>query len=201
MTKSLEHTARRLARRHALLRTHDFEAAGVPRRRLPALVAAGLWEKSGHGLYRSALRPPGPHHALLEAARRTPSAVICLLSALRFHELTTETPAEVWAALPRTARPPRSPAVPLQVVRLSPASYADGVEEHRIEGQPVRVYSAAKTVADCFKFRNRVGVDVALEALRDAWRRRKATAEALWRHARTARVANVMRPYLEAVLR
>ena len=110
--------------------------------------------------------------------------------------MTTETPSEVWIALPRNAWTPR-----LKAVRLSGNSFTEGVGEHPIEGVPVRIYPAAKTVADGSKFRNQIGTTVAVEALRDAWRPRKATADPLWHHAKVCRVADVIRPYLEAVVR
>ena len=191
---------RQLAAKFAVLRTRDFEQKGIPRQSLADLVSAGVWEKIGHGLYVSAVLSPGPHHSLLEVARQSPRAVICLLSALRFHELTTETPSEVWIALPRNHRAPRSEGVRIKAVRLSGAGFTEGVEEHHIGGVPLKVYSVAKTVADCFKFRNQIGTNVALEALRDAWRSRKATADELWHQAKACRVSNIMRPYLEAVV-
>ncbi len=200
MAENIRETARTLAARFAVLRTRDFERNGVPRRYLTELVETGLWERSGRGLYQSALISPDPNRTLAEVARQSPRAVVCLLSALRFHELTTETPSEVWIAVSRDAWTPRMDSVRLKVVRLSVQSFTEGVEEHQIEGVTVRVYSAAKTVADCFKFRNQIGTSVALEALRDAWRTRKATADELWRFAKICRVSNVIRPYLEAVV-
>jgi len=191
---------RKLAAEFAVLRTSDFEQKGIPRRCLADLVVAGIWEKIGHGLYASVILSPGPHHSLLEVARQSPHAVVCLLSALRFHELTTETPSEVWIALPRNMRAPRMGTVRIKAIRLSEVAFSEGIEEFRIEGVALRVYSVAKTVADCFKFRNQIGTNVALEALRDAWRSKKATADELWHHAKVCRVANIMRPYLEAVV-
>lgn len=125
--------------------------------------------------------------------------LFCLLTALRLHELTTQAPFEVWIATGNKDHPPRPNYLPLRTVRLSAPSLAAGVETRRIDGTAVRVTSPAKTVADCFKFRNKVGLDVALEALREARRTRKASADDLWRYAQINRVANVMRPYLEAV--
>ena len=197
---SIAKAGRKLAAEFAVLRTRDFERKGIPRQCLADLVGAGIWEKIGHGLYASIILPPGPHHSLLEVARQSPRAVVCLLSALRFHELTTETPSEVWIALPRNTRAPRMETVRIKAIRLSEETFIEGIEEHRIEGVGLKVYSVAKTVADCFKFRNQIGTNVALEALRDAWRSKKATADELWHHAKVCRVANIMRPYLEAVV-
>jgi predicted transcriptional regulator of viral defense system len=140
------------------------------------------------------------HHSLAEAAKRAPDGVVCLLSALRFHELTTQAPFEVWLAIPAAARTPKSNSLPLRIVRFSGNALTEGVEEHLVEGVPVRVYSPAKTVADCFKFRNKIGLDVALEALRETWRARRATMDELWRYAEVCRVGKVMRPYLESLI-
>lgn len=197
---SIAKAGRQLAAEFAVLRTRDFERKGIPRQCLAHLVVAGIWERIGHGLYASVILPPGPHHSLLEVARQSPRAVVCLLSALRFHEVTTETPSEVWIALPRNARAPRMETVRIKAIRLSDGAFTEGIEECRIEGVSLKVYSVAKTVADCFKFRNQIGTNVALEALRDAWRSKKATADELWHHAKVCRVANIMRPYLEAVV-
>jgi predicted transcriptional regulator of viral defense system len=193
-------TATRLAKQFAVLRARDFERHGLSRQHLPAVVAQGVWEKGARGVYLSTLRPPTAQHSLLETMVRRPQAVLCLLSALRFHELTTQTPAEIWLALPRNSRAPRFDSVDTRIVRVSEPAFSAGIEEHRIDGVPVRVYSKAKTVVDCFKFRNQIGLDVALEALRDAWRSRKVTADDLWRFAKICRVAKVMRPYLESVV-
>ena len=122
-----------------------------------------------------------------------------MLSALRFHDLTTENPAEVWLAVPRKDRPPKSSAPALRVLRFSGQMMSAGIEKHRIEGVTVRVYSVAKTVADCFRFRNRIGVNIAVEALRDAWRNKKATSDELWHFAKVCRVLNILRPYFDSL--
>jgi predicted transcriptional regulator of viral defense system len=200
MADRLQRTSRALASRFALLRTRDFERNGIPRHTLKNLVRNGLWEKIGRGLYRSVQNSPGPNHSLLEVAQMSPLAVVCLLSALRYHELTSEKPTEVWIALPRNAWTPRLATLRLKVVHLSGDSFSQGIEEHRIEGVPVRIYSIAKTVADCFKFRNQIGTSVAVEALRDAWRSKRVTVDELWHHAKICRVSNVIRPYLESIV-
>ncbi len=199
MVRDVRNIARGLAARFAVLRARDFERHGVSRHWLKTLVGEGQWERTGRGLYHSTRRSPGPNHSLLEVTRQSPQAVICLLSALRFHELTTETPSEVWIALPRNAWTPHASSVRMKVVHLTGASFTAGIEEHRIEGDTIRIYSVAKTVADCFKFRNQIGTQIAVEALRDAWRSRKMTIDDLWQHAKICRVANVIRPYLEVV--
>jgi predicted transcriptional regulator of viral defense system len=140
------------------------------------------------------------NHSLAEACKRVSGGIVCLLSALRFHGLTTQNPWEVWMAITPTSRKPKADHPPLRVVRFSGRAFAEGIEHHRIEGVDVRVYSAAKTVADCFKYRNKIGVDVAVQALRDAWQKRKITAEQISRFAQACRVANVMQPYLDSLV-
>jgi predicted transcriptional regulator of viral defense system len=150
-------------------------------------------------LYIPADAPPTENRTLAEACKRVPRGVVCLLSALRFHELTTQLPFEVWLALDRRAWRPRVEGIPLRIVRFSGPALTTGIEEHQVEGVPVKVYSPAKTVADCFKYRYKIGLDVALEALRDCLRQRKATIDELWEAARVCRVTQVIRPYLEAL--
>ena len=156
-------------------------------------------ERVGRGLYTLPQTAATEHHSLVEACKRVPQGVICLLSALRFHGLTTQNPFEVWIAIGPKAWRPRGGVAKLRVFHLSGSVLTSGVEEHRIEGATVRVYSPAKTVADCFKFRNKIGLDVALEALREYRRAHRAGMDELWRFARVCRVAEVMRPYLEAL--
>jgi predicted transcriptional regulator of viral defense system len=188
-----------LARQAGVLRARDLDAEGIPREYLRRLLAEGLLDRRGWGIYVAAELKPTPNHTLAEASKRVPQGVVCLLSALQFHELTTRAPFEVWLAIGEKARLPKVKYPPLRIVRFSGPALADEVEEHRIEGVAVKVYSPAKTVADCFKYRNKIGLDVALEALRDCWKKRRATMDELWQAAKTCRVANVMRPYLESV--
>ncbi len=124
---------------------------------------------------------------------------MCLLSALRFYNLTTQSPFEVWLAIPNKARAPRMDYPPLRIVRFSGPALTEGIEAHMVDGVPVRITGVAKTVADCFKYRNKIGLDVALEALREAWREKRVSTDELWRYAELCRVANVMRPYLESI--
>lgn len=163
------------------------------------MVATGQLMRVARGLYAMPDYQGGEHSALVAVAKRAPGVVFCLLTALRIHDLTTQAPFEVWIAIGNKDHPPRLDYPPLRTMRFSAAALAAGVEMHRIDGAEVRVTSVAKTVADCFKFRNKIGLDVALEALREARRARKASADDLWRYARINRVTNVMRPYLEAV--
>lgn len=182
-----------------VLRPRELERHGVPRAVLQRLLRRGEVERVGRGLYMLPGADVTEHHSLVEACKRVPQGVVCLLSALRFHDLTTQNPFEVWLAIPQRAWRPCDPGVALRLVFLSRHAFEAGLEVHRVEGTDVRVYNAPKTVADCFKFRNKVGLDVALEALRDYRRTHRAGLDDLWRFAKIGRVAGVMRPYLEAV--
>jgi len=188
-----------LLRKTRSARSRDFVAAGIARSQVSRMVAAGRLIRLGRGLYASPDYQPGEHASVVEVARRAPTVVFCLLTALRLHDLTTQAPFEVWIAIGNKEHPPRLDYPRLRVVRFSGPALTDGVQTRRIDGTEIRVTNVAKTVADCFKFRNKIGLDVALEALREARRAKKVTADDLWRYARTDRVANVMRPYLEAV--
>lgn len=191
----------KLARTRPVLRAGDIADQGIHTSTLTRLTRSGALEKVGPGRYRLANNQPlTEHHDLVVAAAAVPRSVICLLSALRFHDVGTQLPPEVWIAVPRGARVPRLTTPPLHVVNVSPTVFELGIEEHRIERQVVRVYSLARTVADCFRFRNQIGLDVALEALTDAWRSKRLTVEDLDRIAKKLRVHRVMRPYLETVV-
>ena len=183
----------------SVLRTRDLERLGVSRKNLKRLSDQGVIEKIGRGLYRVAASEATEHQSLVEACARVPHGVVCLLSALRFHGLTTQNPFAVWLAIDRKAWLPRVDYPPLQVVRFSGEALKSGVETHVLQGVQVRVYSPGKTVADCFKYRNKIGPDVAIEALKDCIAKRLCTFDDLWRFARICRVANVMRPYLESL--
>lgn len=186
-----------LARKRGLIRPRDLEPLGLPRVTLTRLVRRGALTRVARGLYALPDRSISEHTALAEVACKHPQTIVCLLSALRFHELTTQSPFEVWLAIPNKARATRIDYPPLRIVRFSGPLLAEGVEEHSIDGVPVRITSVARTVADCFKYRNKIGLDVALEALREAWRGKRVGMDELWQSAELCRVANVMRPYLE----
>lgn len=188
-----------LLRRAGTARSRELVAAGISRSELSRRVAAGQLLRVARGLYAMPDYQGGEHSALVAVAKRAPGVVFCLLTALRIHDLTTQAPFEVWIAIGNKGHPPRLDYPPLRTVRFSEAALAAGVETRQVDGAEVRVTSVAKTVADCFKFRNKIGLDVALEALREARRTRKASADELWRYAKINRVTNVMRPYLEAV--
>jgi len=188
-----------LARTRAILRSADVERLGIHTQVLTRLVAEGALERVGPGRYRSPAARITENHGLALTAAAVPRGVVCLLSALVFHGLGTQNPTEVWLAIDRRARAPRVDWPPLRVVRFSGRALTDGVETHEIEGQNLRVYSLPKTIADCFKYRNKVGTDVALEALKDAWNRRRVRMADLDEFARVCRVERVMRPYIEAL--
>ena len=189
-----------LVRRAGVLRPRDLAAHGIARQYLRVLLARGLVERVGRGLYMVHDAEITREHSLAEVCKRVPHGVVCLLSALQFHEMTLELPFEVWLAVDRKARLPKEPRLPLRIVRFSGPALTSCVQEHDIEGVPVRIYSPAKTVADCFKYRNKIGLDVAMEALRDCWKKRLATMDEVWEAAKICHVNNVMRPYMEMLV-
>lgn len=189
-----------LAAHQPLVRPRDVEAMGIAREFLLRLYRQGLLVRQGRGIYSRPQMAATEHHSLVVVAKRVPKGVICLLSALRFHGLTTQDPHEVWIAIDFKARKPAVEYPSLRVVRFSGEALTEGVEESELEGVRVRIYSAAKTVADCFKYRHKIGTDIAIEALRDAVRTRKATIDEIHHFAGVCRVANVMRPYLESAV-
>jgi len=190
----------RLARRAQGVTAREIAAAGIHRQALTRLVEARQLERVVRGLYRLPERPFTEHHGLVLASAAVPQGAICLLSALQFHGIGTQLPADVWIAIDRRAHRPSLRYPPLRVVRFTGAALTEGIESHRIEGQTVRVYNIAKTVADCFKYRNKIGIDVALEALREAWRAQRFSMDELDHYARICRVQRVMQPYLEGLV-
>lgn len=188
-----------LASAQGLIRPRDLAALGLPRVALTRLVLQGLLTRVGRGLYARPDRAVSEHGTLAEVARKHPQALVCLLSALRVHDLTTQSPFEVWLAIPNKARAPKLAYPPLRIMRFSGAALTDGIEDHQVDGVTVRVTNVARTVADCFKFRNKIGLDVAMEALQEAWRAQRVSMDELWRYAKLCRVANVMRPYMESL--
>jgi predicted transcriptional regulator of viral defense system len=197
--KTLEQAVLALAERQPLLRARDLVKQGLPTMVLSRLVAAGKLERVARGVYSLQGHVPNEHRSLAESALRVPRGVVCLLSALRVHGIGTQAPFEVWMAIPPHTPTPRLDQPHLRVVRMSGAALTEGVEHMEIDGVQVPVFNLAKTVADCFKYRNKIGLDVALEALRDGWSQRRLTMDTLWHYATVNRVTNVMRPYLESV--
>jgi hypothetical protein len=201
-TSPLPHALQTLGMAHdrTLLRASDLQEAGIPRVVLARLVAAGHLERVGRGLYRLPGAAVTEHETLVTVARRVPQAVFCLLTALQYHGLTTQLPREVWIAMPRGSHLPRLDFPPLHMVQCAPEVQRIGVESF-VHGQvEIHVHGVARTVIDCFKFRNQIGLDVAIEALKGALAEKKVTVDDLWHFGAMRRVTNVMRPYLEAVL-
>ena len=194
-----EQTVLELARVRTLLRARDLAQRKIPSVVLSRLVAAGKLERVTRGVYGIPGLAISEHRSLAEVALRAPQGVICLLSALRVHGIGTQAPFEVWLAIEHRSPVPRLDQPKIRPVRMSGAAFTDGVEHLSIDGVSVPLFTAAKTVADCFKYRNKIGLDVALESLRDGWAQRKFTMDELWHFATIDRVANVMRPYLESV--
>ena len=196
----LKERALAIAKARGIARARDFGDAGVPRVYLRRLQDQGLLVRLGRGLYQLADAELSRSHSLAEAARTVPHGAICLLSALQFHELTTQLPHEVWMLIGHKKWAPRNPPVSLCIVRATGEALTAGVEHHNIEQVRVPITNPAKTVTDCFKHRNKVGLDVAIEALKDCIRDRVATVDDLWRFAAVDRVQNVMRPYMRAII-
>ena len=188
-----------LARQKGLLRPIDLQTVNAPRVILTRLTASGQLEKVGRGLYRLPDASLSENEHLIGIAVKSPQAVFCLLTALQFHELTTQLPRQVWIAMPRGSHIPKIEYPPIKMIQFAGDAYSSGIDILEKDHVTIRVYNVAKTVADCFKHRNKIGLDVALEALKDARAQKKASADDLWRFAKICRVANVMRPYLEAI--
>lgn len=186
-----------LARHARIFRSRDL--GDIPRQYLRLAEGQGKVTRVARGLYVATDADVTENHDLALAAKRVPHGVVCLISALRFHELTTQIPHEVWLAIDPKARLPRTEYPPLRIVRFSGAALTCGAVPHTIEGVMVRITTPAKTVADCFKYRNKIGLDVALEALRDCFQQRKATLDEIWQAAKVCRVSNVIRPYMESL--
>ena len=186
-----------LVKRLGLVRPKDLNQHGIPIIYLRRLLHRGELVQPARGVYAVTGHEPTLHHSLAMVSKRIPRGVVCLLSALAYHDIGTQLPSVVWLAIDQRSRPLVTTDLPAKIVRFSAQSLVEGVEEHSVEGVTVRITNPAKTVADCFKFRNKVGLDIALEALRDAWRKRKVTMVELDRFAATNRMTNVMRPYLE----
>ena len=183
-----------------VLRSRDLEQRGLARSQIHAAMEAGALERVGRGLYALDGAEPSEHHSLVMVASRVPHAAICLLSALRFHDLTSQNPHEVWIAIRPKDRKPSLEQPTVKVVRYGVERFGIGLEEHQVEGTRVRVYSVARTVVDLFSYRNKVGLDVALEALREGWKSRKFTLAEINRIAGLCRMRRVMQPYLESLV-
>lgn len=182
-----------------VLRSKDLEQLGLARSRIRDAMESGVLERVGHGLYARFGADLSEHHSLVQVTRRVPNAAICLLSALRFHDLTAQNPHEVWIAIGSKDRRPKVDKTSLKVLRYGPEQFDLGLEEYEVEGTRLRVYSVARTVVDLFRYRNKIGLDVALEALKEGWRDRRFTLAEVNRIARACRMERVMKPYLESL--
>lgn len=189
-----------LAGKYTIIRPADIVAAGLPREYLARLADEGKLVRVGRGLYQAPDREPGQHFSLLTVARQVPNGVVALLSALSYHGFTTQHPHEIWIAIDRKARAPRINYPRIRYLYMSGPALTEGVEQVVIDGVTVKVFNAARTVADCFKYRNKIGLDVALEALREGWREKRFSMDDLVHYAGVCRVLNVMRPYMESLV-
>ena len=199
MQNSKAEKLRKLASKRQIVRAKDARELGIPRTYLPRLARQGDLEKVGRGLYSSRDFSGTENTSLIEAAYQIPKGIVCLLSALRFHNFTTQSPHEIWMAIGQKAWAPKISSPPIRLIRMSGAALHFGVKQHKVSGAVLRVFTPAKTVADCFKFRNKIGLDVAIEALKECRRSKKVTMDELWAAAKICRVANVIRPYLESL--
>ena len=189
----------RLAAGQPALSARELTAAGIPARTVSRMADSGQIKRIGRGLYAGADAPLSAHQSAIEVSKLAPKAVLCLLTALEIHGIGVQAPFEVWIALPAGTHAPKSATASLRVTRLSGAAFTEGVETVVLDGASVRIYCLAKTITDCFKLRSKVGLDVALEALREAWTQGRVTMDELWRYAKVNRMTQVMRPYLEAL--
>jgi len=189
-----------LAHNSGVVSTGEVRSQGIHHEYLRQLCKESKLIRVGRGLYSLPDADVTVHHGLAQARKAIPKGVICLLSALRFHEIGTQAPHEVWVAIDRRAARSRAKYPRMRIVRFSGKSLSEGIDEHNVEGVRVRIYNPAKTVADCFKYRNKIGLDVALEALRETIRERRCTIDELWRYAKICRVTEIMRPYMEAIV-
>ncbi len=190
----------KIVERKGFVRAGDLMDEGISRTYLYTLYKEGKLEKVARGLYTHLSDSGTEHTTLVEVAKRYPKAVICLVSALSFYNLTIQIPHEIWIALPKGAWRPNDNYPPLNVTFLSGENYSFGIQENEIQGVKVKIYNRAKTVADCFKFRNKVGLDVAIEVLKEVWRSQTVSMDDLMQAAKICRVDKIMRPYLEAIV-
>lgn len=200
MKSSMIQQIMKIAKDKGIMRPKDLDSYGLHRKYLTRMHNQGYLKRVGRGLYVPSDFAPSENRSLAEACKKVPDGVICLLSALQFHSLTTQMPFEVWLAIDRKAWRPKVVDMPIRIVCFSGLALKEGIKKHTVHGVEVNIYNPAKTVVDCFKYRNKIGLDVAIEALRDCRRQRKATNDQLWHYAKICRVANVMKPYLEATL-
>jgi predicted transcriptional regulator of viral defense system len=199
MAKSKAEQVLALAHRYGVIRPRDLDVHAIPREYLIRLHRQGILDRPARGIYVLADSEPSEHQTLVEVCKRVPHGVVCLLSALQFHRLTTQAPFEVWLAIDEKARLPKLDYPPLRIVRFSGMALKTGIETPKLHGGTIRVTDPARTIVDCFKYRNKIGVEVAIEALRDCWKQKTASIDQLHHAAQTRHMAKVMRPYLESL--
>lgn len=191
---------RNLLQHSPMMRSGEIVAEGIDTKTLTRMVRGGEIRRTARGLYTLADYTPGRYHSLIEASKLVDQGIVCLLSALSFHEIGTQNPSEAWLAIPSRARMPRVQEYPIQIVRFSGDAYTDGIEQHNLNGVDIAVYSLPKTVTDCFKYRNKIGLDVAIEALKDAIQGKRTSIDDLLHFANVCRVREIMRPYMEIIV-
>ena len=189
-----------LLKERGVIRPRDLDEYNIPRRYLSRLYERGILLRSSRGIYMAANAELSEKQTIVEACKRIPKGTVCLLSALGMHELTTQVPFEVWLAIDRKDWLPQVKDLPVRIVRFSGDALKSGIEHQIIDGVSIPVYNPAKTIADCFKYRNKIGLDVAIEALKDGWKAKKFTMDDIQKYAGICRVQNVMRPYLETLI-
>ena len=189
----------KLAKEKGVFRLADAKAEGIHPEQVRRLFHQGVLERVSRGTYRLANSTVTEHQTMAEVCARVPRGTVCLLSALQFHELTTQAPFDVWLAIDPNIKKPTVKSLPIRFVRFSGEALTSGVEVHQTKSGEVRVYSIAKTIADCFKYRNKIGIDVPLEALRDAKAANKLDMDELWGFAKICRISKAIQPYLEAI--
>ena len=189
----------RLAREQGMIRPRDLQGLNIPAEYLQRLYESGQIQRSGRGIYILSDAEISENYSLAEACKRVPQGVLCLLTALRFHNIGTQSPHQVWMAIHPKSHLPRIDYPPIKFVRFSGEALSLGIEEHQAPEGIVRVYNVPKTVADCFRYRNKIGLEAALEALRESWREKRATMDELWQYAAKVHILSVMKPYLETL--
>jgi predicted transcriptional regulator of viral defense system len=200
MRKRFQQVEKIFQENNGVLRTSQAIKKGIDSKTLYEMVDAGILKKEGRGIYRLANLPPLSNPDLVQIALRVPNSVICLISALSFHDLTTQTPYKIYIAIPKNSKKPQIDYPPIEAVKLSEQAYCSGIDVHNIDGIDVKIYDKEKTVADCFKFRNKIGQDIAIEALKDYLGKPGRDIEKLLHYARIDRVEKVIRPYIEAIV-
>jgi len=188
-----------LVRSQSVVRPRDLQEHGLSKDYLYILAQEGIIERVGRGLYQWPNRDLGQYQSLIEVRKLVPGGIVCLLSALSFHEITTQNPHQIWLAIDRKAWRPKIEYPPTHFVTMSGIAFHEGVVTHTLSGVKVKVFCLSKTIVDCFKYRNKIGLDVALEALHEGWSSKKVTMDDLSHYAKICRVTNVMQPYLESL--